>query len=66
MTDNIGAQRRNWFRSFPEGSIEFVVITRVLALLLLAALAIVPGIQRPAVLVALALVLWVDYLLMMW
>lgn len=66
MSEDSLAQRRNWFRFFPEGSIEFVIVTRVLALLLLLALAIVRGTQRPAVLLALVVVLWIDYLLTLW
>ena len=60
------AQRRRWFRSFPEGTLEFAIITRVLALMLLMALAIVGGTQRPLVLVALAIVLWVEYAMLIW
>ncbi len=66
MSEDRLAQRRNWYRFFPGGSIEFVIVTRVLALLLLLALAVVPGTQRPTVLLALAGVLWIDYLLIIW
>jgi hypothetical protein len=59
-------QRRNWFRYFPEGSIEFNAILRVLAVLLLIALLIVGGTQRPAVLVSLAAILWADAALLIW
>jgi len=66
MNDDFVTERKKWFRFFPEGSIEFLLITRVLALLLLAALAVISSPQRPAVLVALAFLLWVDYVLMLW
>lgn len=54
-------QRRNWFRFFPEGSLEFVVITRVLAVLLM--LMIVKGTQAPLILLALLAMLWLDHML---
>jgi hypothetical protein len=63
--DGIAEQRR-WFRFFPEGSIEFTIITRVLALILLLALAVVSGTQRVPVLLALSMVLWADYMLTLW
>lgn len=66
MSDNSLQQRRKWFRFFPEGSIEFLLVTRVLALLLLVSLIILREMQRPLVLVALAGVLWLDYVLMIW
>lgn len=66
MSDDTAVQRRKWFQSFPEGSIEFMLVTRVLALLLLLALAIVQDVQRPVVVLALTMVLWADYVLMMW
>jgi len=59
-------ERRKWFRVFPEGTLEFVVITRVLALMMLMALAIVGGTQRPLVLVSLIAILWIDYALLLW
>ncbi len=59
-------QRRQWFSFFPEGSLEFLVVTRVLALLLAGTLVIVPSTQRPAVLVALGAMVWLDYALIMW
>lgn len=59
-------ERRKWFRAFPEGTLEFMVITRVLALLFLIALAVVGGTQRPFVLIGLVGILWVDYVLLLW
>src|SRR5437868_8574771 len=59
-------ERRRWFSFFPEGTLEFLVVTRVLALLLMGTLIIVPSTQRPAVLVALAAVVWADYALLTW
>jgi len=68
MSNDILTQRQRWFRFFPEGSIEFLVATRVLALLLLLALLIVGKreMQLLAALVALTGVLWLDYVLMVW
>lgn len=59
-------QRRAWFRYFPEGTLEFLLVTRVLALLLLAGLTVVRGSQRPGVLLVLGAVILVDYLLILW
>jgi hypothetical protein len=63
MSQSCLEQRRGWFRFFPSGSIEFVVITRVLALLLMLLLLIAKGTQRPFVFLALCGMLWADYLL---
>ena len=65
MSNDILTQRQRWFRFFPEGSIEFLVATRVLALLLLLALLIVGKreMQLLAAVVALTGVLWLDYAL---
>lgn len=60
------AERRKWFRVFPEGTLEFVIITRVFTLLLMIALAVVGGTQRPFVLIGLAGILWLDYVLLLW
>ncbi|MCL2330842.1 MAG: hypothetical protein FWC56_06030, partial [Phycisphaerae bacterium] len=59
-------ERRKWFRVFPEGTLEFTIVTRVLALVLLISLAVVGSAQRPLALAALAFILWVDYALLMW
>ncbi len=66
MDNELLTQRQRWFSHFPEGSIEFLLLTRVLALLLLLSLAIVTSVQRPAVLVALTGILWLDYVLTAW
>jgi len=66
MNKPVVTERQTWFRFFPEGSVEFLVVTRVLALLMLAALIVVRSNQRPLVLVALVALLWLDYLLMLW
>lgn len=58
--------RRNWFRFFPEGTVEFNAIVRVLAVMLLATLLVVPGTQRPIVLTAIAALLWLDAVLLIW
>lgn len=59
-------QRQRWFRFFPDGSIEFLLVTRILAIFLLLALGVVRESQRPMVLMALAVVLLLDYVLMVW
>jgi hypothetical protein len=66
MTSERLLERRKWFRVFPEGTLEFTIITRVLALMMLMALAIVGGSQRPFVVTALIVILWVDYALLIW
>jgi hypothetical protein len=60
--DNL-EQRRNWFRFFPDGTLEFVVVTRVLSVLLMVLLFVVQGTQQTAVFLALCGMLWIDYLL---
>lgn len=66
MNGDTIVERKKWFRVFPEGTLEFMIITRVLALAFLIALAIVSGAQRPFVLIGLAGVLWADYALLVW
>lgn len=63
---DVVVRRRRWLSFFPEGTIEFLVITRVLAVLMLLSLMIATGVQRPAILVALMGILWLDYVIMMW
>jgi hypothetical protein len=65
MLDENLVQQKNWFRFFPDGTIEFTVITRVLAIVLLAALVLVPSAHRAMFLVALAAVIWVDYIIVL-
>lgn len=65
MNDTL-QQRQRWFRSFPDGTLEFLLVTRLLAVFLLLALAAMRESQRPMVLLALALVLLADYVLMIW
>ena len=60
------SQRRTWFRFFPEGTLEFLVITRVLALLLIVTLAAILPSQLSAALTALFGLLWLDHVLMLW
>ena len=66
MIDENLAQRKSWFRFFPDGTIEFTVITRVLAIMFLTGLAMVSIAQRPVTLTLLWAVIWVDYALMLW
>lgn len=63
MSQSSIEQRRNWFRFFPEGSLEFVVVTRVLSLLLMFGCLIVQGTLRPLATLAICLMLWMDYAL---
>ncbi|HSW45263.1 MAG TPA: hypothetical protein VLM89_06805 [Phycisphaerae bacterium] len=66
MSDTPLEQRRRWYRHFPEGSLEFLVVTRVLAVLLLLTLIVLREAQRPFITAVLIGVLWFDYVLMMW
>lgn len=63
--DDTLTQRRAWFRFFPEGTIEFTVVTRVLALAMMVAVGVMPG-NEEVILLALCALLWIDYLLMLW
>ncbi len=65
MSETSIEQRKRWYHHFPEGSLEFLVATRVLAIVLLLALLVVTDIQRPVVLSVLVGVLWCDYALML-
>lgn len=66
MNETSVQERRQWFLHFPEGSIEFFLVTRVLLILLLLVL-LVAGQQHHAyVLLALAGMLWFDYALALW
>lgn len=65
MNDTL-LQRQRWFRSFPEGTLEFLLVTRLASVFLLLALGVMREAQRPMVLVVLAIVLLVDYALMIW
>jgi hypothetical protein len=58
--------RKRWYRHFPEGSLEFLVATRVLAVILLLAMLVMRDPQRPLLLTALIGVLWCDYALVLW
>lgn len=64
MSGEFLAERRKWFRVFPEGTLEFLIITRVLILLMLLALTIAGGSQRPFILTLLVGILWVDHALL--
>jgi len=66
MSSNALSERREWFKYFPEGTVEFVLVARVLLLILLVALAFVRATQRSIVLLAFGGVIWVDYVLMLW
>lgn len=59
-------ERRTWFHYFPEGTLEFSVITRVLVVIALLSLAALKGSQRTYALVGLCGFLWVDYILAIW
>lgn len=60
------ARRREWYEVFPHGTIEFIMVTHALTLLLLVVLPVVRSTQRPMVLLALAGMLLADYLLTLW
>lgn len=66
MTNETLAERRHWYRYFPESSIEFVVVTRVAGLLLLLAMSAMTGAQRPTAIVGISGILWLDYVLTLW
>ena len=58
--------RRAWFGLFPEGSVEFLLPTRILLVVLLLAMAGVHETQRSKVFLALCLMLWADYSVVLW
>jgi hypothetical protein len=66
MSNPALVERRQWLAYFPQGRIEFLIVTRVLAVLLAAALIVMQEFQRPLVFVALGAVLWVDHVLVIW
>lgn len=66
MNETSPEQRKRWYRFFPEGSLEFLVATRVLAVILLLAMLVMRDLQRPLILTALVGVLWWDYALVLW
>lgn len=66
MSDSSLAQRQTWLRYFPEGNIEFLLVTRILMVLILLALAAFAASQRAIVLLGLCMVFWVDYALVLW
>lgn len=68
MSNGTLVERQRWFRFFPDGSIEFLVVTRVLMVLLLVALIVFISrqLERSATLVTLAGVLWLDHVLVLW
>ncbi|NLX14709.1 MAG: hypothetical protein GXY44_13805 [Phycisphaerales bacterium] len=66
MNESCVQERRQWFMHFPDGSIEFFLITRVLLILLLLVLVVAPQQHHAFVLLALAGLLWVDYALTLW
>jgi len=65
MNDTL-SQRQRWFRSFPEGTLEFLLVTRILSVFLLLSLTVVRESQRTVVLLALSAILLLDYVLMVW
>ncbi|GMV97146.1 MAG: hypothetical protein AMXMBFR83_15050 [Phycisphaerae bacterium] len=66
MNDSTLARRQAWYRLFPEGSIEFLLVTRIILVTALLALAAFQRVQRHVVLAGLFGVLWVDYVLVTW
>lgn len=65
-TTDTMTERRSWFDFFPEGSLEFVVVTRVLILVTLLSLAALEGVRRDFALLGLAAFIWTDYMLTTW
>ena len=66
MSETNLAQRQSWYRYFPEGSLEFLVATRVLVIILLIAFIVMHDLQRPIIVTAIIAVLWFDYVLVLW
>jgi hypothetical protein len=59
-------QRRKWFHFFPEGNLEFTVVTRTLMFLLLLIMLVVPERIRFYSIMMFAAVFFADYLLSLW
>jgi hypothetical protein len=66
MSEDALNHRRQWFECFPAGTIEFNLITRVLAVGTLGALAVMPESQHLLILNGLAGILWADFILLIW
>lgn len=66
MTENTLTQRRQWYQCFPEGTIEFNLVTRVVALGIMGALAVLPESQHVLIKNGLIGILWFDALLIIW
>ena len=57
-------QRRQWFQCFPEGTIEFNLVTRIGAIGMMGAFAVLPENQHILIANGLVGALWIDFLLM--
>jgi len=66
MSEEMLTRRRQWLQCFPEGTIEFNLVTRILVVGMLGSLAVLPESQHRLVLTGLVGVLWIDYLLILW
>lgn len=66
MTSDALTERRRWFRVFPEGTAEFLIVTRVPAVLLMAALSVIYSAQMHYFLLGIVGMLWLDHLLLTW
>lgn len=66
MNDSSMQERRQWFFYFPEGSIEFFLVTRIMLILLLLVFIVAAQQHYAYVLVAMAGILWIDYALALW
>lgn len=66
MNDSSVQERRQWFFYFPEGSIEFFLVTRILLILLLLVFIVAAQQHYAYVLLALAGMVWIDYALALW
>jgi hypothetical protein len=61
----LAAQRRRWYRSFPEGTLEFVSVTRILWIIALFVLPIAAGSQRAVAACGISILLLIDFALVM-
>jgi hypothetical protein len=66
MSEDMLTERRQWYHCFPEGTIEFNLVTRIVVVGMLGALAVLPESQHVLVINGLVGTLWFDALLIIW
>ena len=66
MSEDMLTERRQWYHCFPEGTIEFNLVTRIVVVGMLGALAVLPESQHVLVINGLVETLWFDALLIIW